>query len=128
MQDGPLLSDGRNADLAAVHQQLDPPALDAQRQLVPLAIKQLLHAGAEGAQHLGPPGAGVEEVQGPRVAVETQAHLLAAFGVTDLPQVPGPLGRVRSQLERGDYGVVGGEAVGVDVAVVDTNTMILFSD
>ncbi|TNN67206.1 hypothetical protein EYF80_022544 [Liparis tanakae] len=118
LDDWPRLIDGLHADLFAVYEQLHFPALHTQRQLVPVAIKELLHA-MEGPQHLAPTGARGEEVQRARFALETKAYLLPTLGVADLPQVPGFLGGVFGHLERGDDGVVGRKAAWIHIAVAE---------
>lgn len=70
VDDWPWLINRLYADLFTVYQQLHLVAFHTQRQLVPLAIKQLFHT-MEGPQHLAPMGAGVEEVQGACVTLET---------------------------------------------------------
>lgn len=115
-KDGSRFIDRLHAHLLAVHEQLGLTGLHTQGQLVPLPIKQLLHL-VEGAQHLRPAvRPRVEEVEGARVAMEAQTHLLVTLWVAHLPQVPGGTGSVFGHLERGDDGVVRGQAVGVDIA------------
>lgn len=116
--DWPWLINGLHADLLTVYQQLHLTALHAQRQLVPLSIKELFHA-MEGPQHLAPMGASVEEVQRACVALETQANLVSPFGITNLPQVPGFLGCVLGHLKCGNDRVVGGKSIWIDIAVAE---------
>lgn len=113
--DRPRLVQGLHADLLTVYQQLHFAVLHAQGQLVPVSVKQLLHA-SEGPEHLVPAWADVEEVQGAIVVLEAQTNLLLALQVADLPQVPGSLGCFFVCLKCRDDGVVARKPIWIDIA------------
>lgn len=91
MDDRPWFIDGLHADLFTVYQQFGLTPLHTQCQFMPCSIKQLFHT-SERPEHLASMRAGVEEVQRACVALETKAHFVPAFGVADLPEIPGFLG------------------------------------
>lgn len=112
----PRLGQRLHADLLTVYQQLHLAVLHAQGQLVPVSVKQLLHA-SEGSEHLAPARADVEEVQGAIVVLETQTNLLLSLQVADLPQVPGSLSCFSVCLKCSDDRVVARKAIWIDITV-----------